>query len=464
MILYSKNRQPNNNMELSSNTQPQVYPQRWTQLIYLSLLALMSDWICFSVAAAPGVYEAAYDNAHSAASLIDLFLFANVASCFIVTDIVDKIGLQRAVQAAAVIMTIGCWFRSGLWWFGSSSTTTSELMVPYSFIVAGTVLVGFAQPFFQCTPPLLSATWFPASERATATAVALNFNQIGIATAFLVGGNMASHDTTGLAHYFLLISIICTVVVIGTLFQFENEPPVPPSTSELEKKLLNEKEPPFLTSVQRLLSTKGFTMPLAAFVCSISMTNIVGTFIDDIMIRGGMLEQLQIDLAGAAFEIAILFGGIIIGGYVDKTKEYKRTTLVCLAIAALTVLPLGWTDHALGPSPVLVTAALLGLGLSAGPIQPINAELAVDVTYPSDETAVESVQQIFGNMVSALLIPVVEMASQTDFQLLTTIPALASDIHGDAVLLCGVALATLFFFNQFDAPLARTLADAGDTD
>jgi MFS family permease len=463
MILYSKdkNRQANNNMDLSANTQPQVYPQRYIQLLYMSLLALMSDWICFSVAAAPATYEAAYDNLHSAASLIDLFLFTNVASCFVVTDIVDKIGLQRAVQAAAILMMIGCWFRSGLWFGGS--TTTNE-MVPYQYIVLGTILVGFAQPFFQCTPPLLSATWFPASERATATAVALNFNQIGIATAFLVGGNMASHDTTGLARYFFLISTICTVVVIGTLFQFQNEPPVPPSPSELAKKLLNETEPPFLTSVHRLLSTKGFTMPLAAFVCSISMTNIVGTFIDDIMIRGGMTQQLQIDLAGAAFEIAILLGGIIIGGYVDKTKEYKRTTLICLAMAALTVLPLGWTDHALGPSPVFVTAALLGLGLSAGPIQPINAELAVDVTYPSDETAVESVQQIFGNMISALLIPVVEMASRTDFQLLTTIPALASDLHGDAVLLCGVALTTLWYFNQFDAPLARTLADAGDSD
>jgi MFS family permease len=443
-------------MEISPNTVPQVYPQRWTQLIYLSLLALLSDWICFSVAAAPETYEAAYGNVHSAASLIDLFLFTNVASCFVVTDVVDKIGLQRAIQAAAVLMTIGCWLRSGI--------GVTE-MVPYEFIVAGTVLVGIAQPFFQCTPPLLSATWFAASERATATAVALNFNQIGIATAFLVGGGMAGHDMAGLAQYFILISAICTVVATGTLFQFENEPPVPPSKSELEKKLRNEKEPPFLTSVQRLLTTRGFTMPLAAFVCSISLTNVVGTFIDDILERGGITNQLHIDLAGAAFELAILLGGIVIGGYVDKTKDYKRTTLACLAVAAISVLPLGWTDHAMGPTPVIVTAALLALGLSAGPIQPINAELAVDVTYPSDETAVESVQQIFGNMVSALLIPVAEYASRTDWQLFASIPALAGDLRGDVVLLCGVAVATLFYFNTFDAPLARTSADTvGDNE
>jgi FLVCR family feline leukemia virus subgroup C receptor-related protein len=66
--------------------------------------------------------------------------------------------------------------------------------------VLGTVLVGAAQPFFQCTPPLLSTTWFAASEWATSTAVALNFNQIGIATAFLVGGAMAV-DPAGLARY-----------------------------------------------------------------------------------------------------------------------------------------------------------------------------------------------------------------------------------------------------------------------
>ena len=46
-----------------------------------------------------------------------------------------------------------------------------------SQVLAGTVLVGAAQPFFQCTPPLLSATWFGSDERALATSVALNFNQ-----------------------------------------------------------------------------------------------------------------------------------------------------------------------------------------------------------------------------------------------------------------------------------------------
>jgi len=177
------------------------------------------------------------------------------------------------------------------------------------------------------------------------------------------------------------------------------------------------------------------------------------------MARGGVTGQFQIDLAGAGFELAIVAGGIILGGYVDKTKEYKKVTMVCLAGTALLVLPLGLTDHYLGREPLLLVFALLGLGIAAGPVQPINAELAVEVTYPGDETAVESVQQIGGNLVSALLIPIAEAASENDYTLLRGVPGLESDIRGDVVLLIAIAFITLAYFSKFDAPLARTIAD-----
>ena len=119
----------------------------------------------------------------------------------------------------------------------------------------------------------------------------------------------------------------------------------------------------------------------------------------------------------------------------------------------------------MGKEPALLIAALLGLGISAGPIQPINAELAVDVTYPGDETAVESVQQIGGNLVSALLVPVAELLAKRDFSLLKGVRFFESDVRGDVLLLVGLALMTMVYFSSFDAPLARTMADgAGETD
>lgn len=507
------NNNNNNNPTTSTSLQPKTYQQRWVQLAYLSLLALLSDWICFSVAASPESFEHAYPGS-SASQLIDIFLFTNVASCFLVTDVVAKFGLGKSIKGAAGLMTLGCLFRSGvpdLTWLdkllagsgGSvanavdSSTvglvaSEAEMIVqavsqevtevlpdvitdlvdpstlteasrvaglePYSLIVLGTIMVGFAQPYFQCTPPMLSATWFASNERATATATALNFNQIGIAVAFLVGGSMANNEV-GIHSYFGLITLLCGVITAGTIVQFQEKPPSPPSKSEIEKLMRGEVEPPFLESVKKLFGTPGFSIPLAAFICSISITNIVGTFIDEVMERGGVTDQLGVDLAGAGFELAILLGGIIIGGYVDKTKQYKPVTLACLLATMFFVIPLGLTDHMLGNEPVLLVAALLGLGLACGPIQPINAELAVDVTYPSDETAVESVQQVGGNLVSALMVPVAEWALKQDYEFFKQIRPLDSDIRGDVLLLFTVAAVTIVYFSTFDAPLRRTEAD-----
>jgi len=251
-----------------SKMKPQPSPQRWVQLGYLSILALLSDWVCFSVAAAPSTFESSFG--HSAASIIDIFLFTNVATSFLVTDVVANFGIQRAIQASAVLMAIGCWLRAGLGFLPGQSG-----LVDYPLIVIGTVLVGIAQPFFQCTPPLLSAMWFANNERSTSTAIALNFNQIGIATAFLLGGAMAT-TSTGLENYFGVIAVAASIIAFGTLLQFQGKPEIPPSVSELEKRIRGEEEPPFLESVQKFFQTRGFTNALAAFICSISITNVVG--------------------------------------------------------------------------------------------------------------------------------------------------------------------------------------------
>ena len=94
---------------------------------------------------------------------------------------------------------------------------------------------------------------------------------------------MAKNEV-GIHEYFGLISIICLAISLGTFLQFEEKPPSPPSYSELEKLMQGENvEPPFLESVKKLFATPGFSIPLAAFICSISITNIVGTFIDEVM-------------------------------------------------------------------------------------------------------------------------------------------------------------------------------------
>ena len=348
-----------------------LYPSRWLQLGYLSGLALLSDWVCFSVAAAPEMWTETYGR--DPATLIDIFLFTNVVFCLLEPGVVRRFGLRVVVVGAAVLMSAGCALRSGLPFSGS--------VPPYAEVVLGTVFVGAAQPFFQCTPPLLSATWFGSQERALATAVAINFNQVGIATAFLVGGTMAQ-SAGGLAAYFDLITVLSVAVAAGAALQFRERPPTPPSKSAAKAKAASEGVDPreaedvgFIATARALVATPGFLPPLLAFVASIGVSNVISAFVPEIMGAAGLDDQRTIDLAGAGFQAAIVLGGIVLGGYVDRTKQYKQVTLGCLVAAVFLLQPLGLSGM---PHP-LVIAALLGLGALVGPVQPINAELAVEV-------------------------------------------------------------------------------------
>lgn len=424
-------------------------------MAYLALLALLSDLVCFSVAATPDTWIKQFGQ--DPAVLIDLFLFTNVAACFAEPYLVRRFGLRGTITSAAGLMAVGCFFRSGI-------PFVADTLPGYEVVVFGTILVALAQPFFQCTPPLLSATWFAPSERALATAVAINFNQVGIATAFLLGGELARTES-GLKDYFGIITASAILVAVGALINFQERPPTPPSASASDKEEASDADADvsFPEQAMELIRKPGFIPPLAAFVCSIAVTNVVGAFMERKLVRGGITDQDAIDYSGAGFELAIVIGGIIFGSLVDRNKEYKSVTLACLACTFVLVAALG-----LGKAPtLLIIGALLGVGLFAGPVQPINAELAVEVSYPADENAIEAVQQLCGNLISALLVPLCEAAFLYDVPVPAWPEALGGQggtdrLQGDTLLLLMIVALVTVYFSTFDGTLNRTLVDESE--
>lgn len=190
-------------------------------LSILSMLAMLSDWICFSLAPVPDHTEEAFDGLHPA-HLITIFLSTNVFFCFIEPLIVRSFGLRKTVVGGSILMTIGCVLRSGI---GRQHPVTNVFQ-----IIVGTLCVGAAQPFFQCTPSLLAAEWFGPGERTLATTVAINANQIGIAFSYICGAYFI-HDVPGLFKYLRLLSCFATFLCVLTILFFQSRPPTPPSAS-----------------------------------------------------------------------------------------------------------------------------------------------------------------------------------------------------------------------------------------
>ncbi len=53
--------------------------------------------------------------------------------------------------------------------------------------MTGAVLSGIAGVVTFAGPPLVSSVWFPADQRATATAILSLFNYAGVAFSFIIG-------------------------------------------------------------------------------------------------------------------------------------------------------------------------------------------------------------------------------------------------------------------------------------
>ncbi|CAM9892547.1 unnamed protein product [Heterosigma akashiwo] len=230
----------------------------------------LSDWICFSIAPVMNIAEEAFVGLHPSA-LVSVFLAFNVISSILEPPIVQRIGLRNAMVLGCVIMFLGCLIKSGIPGLWSAS---------YGSLLLGTVFVGIAQPFFQCTPALLAANWFGSNERTLATTIALNANQFGIAASYMLGTNLVKTPVE-LQDYFYVISIVSAVLVVGVVIQFKEKPPTPPSFSA-QGKMAQEYEASlwgWLDDMFGLFKANGFMHTVVSFTASIAISNMISTFL-----------------------------------------------------------------------------------------------------------------------------------------------------------------------------------------
>ena len=233
-----------NNSDAGSGYGYKVYKERWLMLFYLSLLNLLSDWTGLSVAPIATITSRAYNsdddyiyaNDNNAGmyiqpeALVTVFLIASSIGTALEPWILGRLGLRRTVVFGAFCNMIGNLVKSG--GLPPFLTVTSLLHGLYGTyaLYLGFFLVGFAQPLFQCTPALLSASWFPEEERTLATSIALNANQLGVGLAFIVGA-LYVQSPSQIANYFSLLSFFSVLAFVGTALQLDDAPPTPPSGS-----------------------------------------------------------------------------------------------------------------------------------------------------------------------------------------------------------------------------------------
>ncbi|XP_041372178.1 solute carrier family 49 member 4-like [Gigantopelta aegis] len=157
-----------------------VYGVRWYVLGLFSFFSLAQSliWNCFGPISqsAKLVFDwtdgtiGMFPNASNIANIICMVPFAYL---------MDVKGLRVSVLGCCFMMAVG----AGLRCITSQPTPATWL------IMIAQILNGISGTVALAGPPLVSATWFPSSQRATSTAISSIFSSFGVATSFLAGEN-----------------------------------------------------------------------------------------------------------------------------------------------------------------------------------------------------------------------------------------------------------------------------------
>jgi len=245
-----------------------LYARRWYVLALFSLMAIINNSICFTLASVHRVsrlyFYGDHGHGHGHASKSGGgggFGLASLVSCYFVTYVlfsfpsswlIERWGLKAGVLVGGWLQTIGCALRvwatpnidgnegGSIWNDADSSgrsyhTHSTDSTTPHGnlhLFMVGQMIASLGQAFFVNPPPLLAATWFGVSERTLATTISVNANTLGIAVAYLVGPALVqtTHDLPRLVQWTAAVTLLCALMAS---IYFPAAPPTPPSHSQI---------------------------------------------------------------------------------------------------------------------------------------------------------------------------------------------------------------------------------------
>ncbi|CAF4599045.1 unnamed protein product [Rotaria socialis] len=340
-----------------------VYPRRFGILAIFCICSLSSgfQWIQYVIIqniivryyneSLPDSFEAK-NNAVTWTSLS--YMVTYIPLMFPAMWLLDRYGLKITCSTGAFLNSLGAIIKC-------FSVARDRWWVAFS----GQLVCACAQSFTLGIPPYLAASWFGSRSVSTVTAIA-------------VFGNQAI---------------------------FRRFPPTPPSKAQ--ELALQNTEQNYGQTLKRLLFNRWFLLLLLSYGLNTGTFYSISTLLNPIYMWYFDKKTAQASQYAGTIGMLLVIGGIfgsLLGGYIlDKSKAYKKVTFGVYVLSCLSMV-LFVSTISLHEYVAFVTMIIVGFFMTG--YLPVGFEYGVEITYPENEAISSSLlnvsAQIFGLCITQL--------------------------------------------------------------
>lgn len=164
---------------------------------------------------------------------------------------------------------------------------------------------------------------------------------------------------------------------------FKEKPKHPPSRAQSLSYALATTDASYLSSIVRLFKNLNFVLLVITYGLNAGAFYALSTLLNRMVIMHFPGQEVNAGRIGLTIVIAGMFGAMISGIWLDKSKTYKETTLVVYIMTLVGMVVYTFTLNLNHLWIVFITAGSLGFFMTG--YLPLGFEFAVELTYPESE-------------------------------------------------------------------------------
>jgi MFS family permease len=358
-----------------------VYGRRWAVLGVYMLVNLTIQLLWIAYAPVTGLAAGYYGVSQLKIGFLAMvFMIAFIPLSMPISWLIDKFGFYPTVALGSVITAV-CGLGRGL--AGSN----------FALVLAATIGMAAAQPFFLNSWTKVSGAWFPARERATAIGLITLANLVGTALGQVLTPILVEKMSLATAQLYYGIAAAASALLF--ILVAREKPELPPDESAAGERAL------MVAGLKNALKLKEFRHYLVIAFIGLGIFNGITTWIEGIVKPRGF-DSVQAGVIVAIMLVAGVIGAVVIPAFSDKAGKRRPFIIVGLVGA----IP-GLIGLTLATSFPLIAVSSFALGFFLVSINPIGTQYASDIALPTPEGTSNGLISLAGQ-ISVVLVYVME--------------------------------------------------------